>query len=354
MNKFSLLKTSLVAASISLAMGPQVASAADLESKAIGRCSIPMNTALFSKSAGKLPSDWVVKSVGVSHGAKMPSVMVDGWPARKAPADVLLKELMSEAGLSFVGPGPLPTVDWTGKVIPMEDVVSDLVDQFGGHWSFDGKVLTVSRTAPATKSTAVVNLPEERDLRLATVDILRAYDLDVSVTSQNVTLAGSQEELAKARKALSDAKSITVLDVMFLRGRPEQGRYDWNSLGAIKASPSGSGGSFVFTDPEPEALIQRMVGRGDLVEDSAQSVAAPQGWGLAVPPSQCGIGSGEVVITSKANGDRIDLSLAGSMLDAEFPEFVLGSTAASVSKVPSDGWIKMVLVRPRLVTFSSR
>lgn len=352
---FSFSRLALVAGLLaSSGMIASSAHAQDAEARAIGRCDIPASTALFSRTSSGLPANWVVKTTNASHGSALPAVMVDGWPAREAPADILLGELAREAGFTYEGPGALPVVSWDGKVASMEDVVKGLVSQFSGHWTFDGETLTVSKTVPAARSTAVVDLPEERDLRLATVDVLRAYDLDVSVSGSSVTLSGSADELAKARKALGDAKSITVLDVVFLRGRPAEGRYDWNALGAVKSNVAGAGGSFVFTDPEPEALIQRMVQRGDLVEDSAQSVAAPAGWGLAVPPSQCGTGNGEVVVTSKANGDRIDLSLEGSMLNAEFPEFVLGSTAASVASVPEDGWIRAVLVRPRLVTFSSR
>lgn len=352
---FSLSRLALVAGLLaSSGMMAQTAHAQDSEAKAIGRCEIPVSTALFSRTSSGLPSSWAIQTANPSNGMDLPSVMVDGWPARDAPADILLGELAREAGFSYEGPGALPVVSWDGKVASMEDVVKGLVSQFSGHWTFDGETLSVSKVAPAVKSSAVVRLPEERDLRLATVDVLRAYDLDVSLSGGSVMLSGDPDEMAKARKALGDAKSITVLDVVFLRGRPAEGRYDWNALGAVKSNASGAGGSFVFTDPEPEALIQRMVLRGDLVEDSAQSVAAPAGWGLAVPPSQCGVGNGEVVVTSKANGDRIDLSLEGSMLNAEFPEFVLGSTAASVASMPEDGWIRAVLVRPRLVTFSSR
>ena len=341
-----------LAASCALQSVPSVA--ADAESTRIGRCDIPRSTSLFSRSSNRLPSDWATKTISPSHGQSLPSVMVDGWPARKAPADLLLRELMAESGLSYEGPGALPTVDWNGQVMSMQSVVSTLVNQFGGHWTFDGRTLSVSRTAPAGTTTATVPLPKERDLRVATIDILRAYDLDVRVNQDTIELLGPLEEMRKARQALFDAKSITVLDVIFLKGRPDEGRYDWAALGSVKSKPNGAGGTFVFTDAEPESLIQRLAQRGDLVEDSSQSVAAPAGWGLAVPPSQCGVGSGEIIVTSKAVADKINLSIAGNALDANFPDFVLGSTAASVSLQPDNGWIRMVLVRPRVVTFSSR
>lgn len=330
------------------------AMAADQESMSIGRCDIPKSTSLFSRSAGGLPSDWVTKTTAPSRGSALPSLAVDGWPARKAPADLLLKELMAETGLEYIGPGALPVVDWNGNVESLENVVSNLVGQFGGHYYFDGKSLSVSKTAPPSVSSVSIALPVERDIRVATIDILRAYDLDVRIEGSSIEVSGSLEEMKKARQALFDAKSITVLDVVFLKGRPEQGRYDWSGLGAIRSKINGAGGNFVFTDSEPESLIQRLALRGDLVEDSAQSVAAPSGWGLAVPPSQCGIGSGEIIVSSKSAADKINLNISGNMMDADFPDFVLGSTAASVSPQPQDGWIRMVLVRPRVVTFSTR
>lgn len=353
MNKFKMIGLPLVAVASMSALST-TAHAADPESLAIGRCDIPRSTSLFERTPERLPASWVIETRGASHGSALPSVMVDGWPAKKAPADVLLRELMDEAGFSYAGSQALPMVDWDGRTASFEEVVSGLVSQFEGHWTFDGSRLSVSPTVPVTSSTASVPLPSDRDVRLATVDVLRAYDLDVSIGSSSISLVGSREELDKARKALAEAKSITVLDVIFLRGRPSDGRYDWNALGAVKSSPNGAGGNFVFTDPEPESLIKRLVARGDLVEDSAQSVAAPEGWGHAVPPEQCGAGNGEIVVTTKKSSDKLDLTVEGSMMDAQFPGFVLGSTAASVSPVPQGGWIKMVLVRPRVVSFSTR
>lgn len=352
MNKFSYMRAALLVAATSM-LAP-VAHAADPEALSIGRCDIPQQTSLFSRTAEVLPASWVIENRSASKGSSLPAVMVDGWAARKAPADILLRELMTEAGLSYEGPGALPMVDWDGRTASFSEVVESIVGQAGGHWTFDGKTLSVSKVAPAVVSSAVVKLPEDRDVRLATIDVLRAYDINVEITSSSILLSGSREELMRARKALEDAKSITVLDVIFLRGRPSDGRYDWSALGAMRSSVNGAGGTFVFTDPEPEALIKRLVARGDLVEDSAQSVAAPEGWGLAVPPEQCGSGNGEIIVTSKKNSDKIDLSVEGSMLDAQFPGFVLGSTAASVSPAPQGGWIKMVLVRPRVVSFSTR
>lgn len=353
MNKMKLMLLP-IAASVAMTLAPTAASASDPESLSIGRCDIPRATSLFERTPEALPSSWVIQTTGPSHGAPLPSVMVDGWPAKKAPADVLLRELMSEAGLSYSGTQALPIVEWDGKTVSFEDAVNGIVKQFAGHWTFDGSTLSASTSVPAPTSKAVVGLPSHRDVRLATIDVLRAYDIGVNIEGNSVMLDGTQEELAKARKALADAKSITVLDVVFLRGRPAEGRYDWSALGAVRSMPSGAGGSFVFTDPEPEALVKRLVARGDLVEDSAQSVAAPEGWGHAVPPEQCGAGNGEIVVSSKKNADKIDLSIEGSMLDAEFPGFVLGSTAATVSPNPKGGWIRMVLVRPRVVTFSTR
>jgi len=352
MNKLKILSLALSGAIIGSM--PASASAADAESLAIGRCDIPQATSLFVRTPNALPSSWVIQTVGPSNGTQLPEVMVDGWPARKAPADVLLRELMTEAGFVYSGSQALPMVEWDGRTAPFDEVVKDLVRQFAGHWTFDGRMLSASTTVPSSVSRASVDLPSDRDVRLATVDILRAYDIDVAVGASSISLQGSRDELAKARKALEDATSITVLDVIFLRGRPVEGRYDWSALGAVKASPSGAGGNFVFTDPEPEALIRRLAARGDLIEDSAQSVAAPEGWGHAVPPEQCGAGSGEIIVTSKKNADRIDLGVEGSMLDATFPGFVLGSTAASVAPAPQGGWIRMVLVRPRIVSFSTR
>ena len=353
MNKIKLVSLPLLAVAFG-ALLPTAAAAADPESIAIGRCDIPRSTSLFARTPEALPSSWVIQSTGASHGSQLPPVMVDGWPAKKGPADVLLKELLTEAGLSYEGSQALPVVNWDGRTASFDEVVNGIVSQFGGHWSFDGSTLSATPSVPVTLSRASLKLPQDRDVRLATIDVLRAYDLDVSIGSNTIELAGSKEELTKARTALSDAKSITVLDVIFLRGRPAEGRYDWNALGAVRSSVNGAGGTFVFTDPEPEALIKRLVARGDLVEDSAQSVAAPEGWGHAIPPEQCGAGSGEIVVTSKKNSDKLDLSVEGSMLDAQFPGFVLGSTAASVSAAPEGGWIKMVLVRPRVVSFSTR
>lgn len=340
---------------VALLASAMPAAAMDQEAKAIGRCDIPSGAALYARSPSTLPSGWVTKTTSTTGASKaLPEVMVDGWPARRGSATALLRELGKEAGFSVDAPASLPVVAWDGRKASLKSVVSSLAGQAGATWTFDGSTLAVTTVKPVANSTASFALPTDRDARLATMDILRAFDMDVSVSGDTVSLSGSPDEVAKARKTLSETRTITVLDVVFLRGRPLDGRYDWSALGAMRSSAAGAGGTFVFTDPEPETVIQRFVSKGDLLEDSAQSVAAPSGWGLAVPPSQCGVGSGEIIVTSKDVADKIDLKIEGSDLSAAFPGFVLGSTALSVASKPTDGWIRMVLVRPRTVTFSPR
>ena len=350
------MKTSvkaLLAISAASVLIPAAAQAADAEALAVGRCDIPKSTSLFSRLPSGLPSSWTTNTTTVRKGQPLPELMVDGWEPAPGALDVVMTNLLTEAGLSYSGDKDLPTVSWNKSEATLQQTVDQLVSQIGGSWSFDGSTVTVSRTPFARTSSASFQLPEDRDSRLATIDILRGYDLTVDLTGMQAFVSGSESEMGKARKALADAKAITVYDVMFLRGRPLAGRYDWGRLGTISSQPNGAGGNFVFSDPEPEALIQRLVASGDLVEDSAQSVAAPKGWSLAVPPVQCGQGAGELLVGLE--GDKQDvLALSGNGVDAKFPGFVMGTTAMAVSPVPADGWIRMMVVRPRTILFASR
>lgn len=327
------------------------AMARDAEAQAIGRCEIPASAPIFDRREGRLPSTWTIEDMQ-SGGQALPDVMVDGWKPAPAAADKLLTEIAKEAGFAYSGPASLPSASWDGRSAPLTAVIDDLVSQFGGDWSFDGKNLYVFKAPLPKTASALFTLPSDRDQRLATVDILRGFDLAVDVSGSEARLTGERSELEEARKALSGASELQVYDVLFLRGRPDAGRYNWAALGAIGQTPQGAGGRFVFSDEDLNALTERLRASGDLVEDSGQSVAAPKGWKLAVPPTQCGLGTGEVIVGLDGAESGMSLSLTGNGESSDFAQFSLGTTALSVSSEPRDGWISMVAVRPRLVTFS--
>jgi hypothetical protein len=142
-----------------------------------------------------------------------------------------------------------------------------------------------------------------------------------------------------------------VFDVIFLRGRPSEGRYNWGSLGASEIAVANAGGRFAFSGMSMNSVVALLRSNGDVVQDSAQTVAAPQGWSLAVPQVQCGSGYGELTIKPKMIGDIIDLGLSGAGVAAQYPNFKLGSVALVAASVPVEGWVQMVLVRPRIVAF---
>lgn len=329
----------------------QPAVAQDAEATAVGRCGVPGATPLFSRSASKLPSNWSFETVVKRTGVPLPAVIIDGWEPVRAPVSDLLRELMSEASIPITVSDSAIMATWTQQNVSLSDAVDTLVRQIGGSWSYDGKVLTVSSEPFATSTSASFALPKERDARLATIDVLRGYDVNVSADASKVTVSGTPEELTKARTALAETKGITVFDVSFLRGRPLEGRYNWNELGATTRMVDGAGGKFIFTDPDPESLIKRLVEKGDLIEESAQSVAAPVGWSVAVPPSQCGRGAGELMVSAKNNIQGLDLSFSMPGIKADYSAFPLGALALSAAPTPSDGWITMVVVRPRTVRF---
>lgn len=334
---------------VALAAGfPMTASAADGEALAIGRCDVPAAAPVFSRQSSGFGSGWTITNAD-GEDPSLPSLMVDGWKPEAKPADKLLAELLGEAGLIYSGPADLPTASWSGNVAPLSVAVSSIVDQFGGDWSFDGKtVFVLPKKLPKTAS-ASVPVPVQRDLRLALVDILRGYDLDVTAGAEAIKVTGSRSEIDKARQGVESATELNVYDVVFLRGRPLEGRYDWRALGAIRSEGRGAGGEFIFSDPEPADLIARMKAAGDLVEDSRQSVAAPKGWSLSVPPAQCGVGTGEVLVGLSGETDALKLDISGTTGQASFDGFSLGTTAATVAEAPANGWISIVLVRPRVI-----
>lgn len=337
-----------VLAGASMLALPVVAYAADSEAVAIGRCTVPEAAPLFAREALSLPTNWRLETPSSGDPA-LPAVMVDGWTPGTKKANMLLGDLMAEAGLSYDGPADLPLATWSGKTAPLSKVVANIVGQFGGFSSFDGKTLHVLAKAPPSSVSATIAAPSERDLRLALVDTLRGFDLEISATSETISLSGSKAEVDKARAAIAAVREVNIYDVVFLRGRPAEGRYDWKSLGAVQEAGKGAGGDFVFIDPEPGDVIARMKAAGDLVEDSRQSVAAPKGWALAVPPAQCGAGKGEVVVGLEGEPGASALVVKGGGASSSFQQFSLGSTAIAANPEPVDGWINMVLVRPRVV-----
>ncbi|MAM38816.1 MAG: hypothetical protein CL949_10030 [Erythrobacter sp.] len=341
---------SLSLAIYAVSIGP--AQASDAEAIEVGRCSVPDAAPVFDRRSGSLPGKWAIESKGEASKSMLPALMVDGWKPEPASADVMLGQLMEEAGLAYSGPAGLPAATWDGKVSALHDVVDTIVSGVGGDWSFDGKTLHVFASPLPSNATATFPLPADRDQRLATIDMLRAFDLSVTVENGQLAVSGSQKELTEARKSLSEARDLRVFDVVFLRGRPTAGRYNWSELGAIRETAQGAGGRFVFSDEDLSDFITRMERAGDLVEDSAQSVAAPQGWQLSVPAVQCGSGSAEVLVGLDETGGNSKLTVSGQAGISEFEGFTFGTTALSVATEPSDGWISMVAVRPRVVNFA--
>lgn len=347
MRKFS---TGVIASAILFAGFAQPAVASDPEAVALGRCELPSAAPVFDRRSGYLPGSWSIENSG-GNGSKLPSVMVDGWKPEPMAANALLSKLMSEAGLEYSGPAGLPVVAWDGHTASLEQTVSEIVRKAAGDWTFDGKTLHVFSSALPSTANASFTLPVDRDQKLATIDILRAFDISVSVSGNEVAISGPRKELEEARKALGVARDLRVYDVIFMRGRPVRGRYDWAQLGAIRETPVGAGGQFVFSDENLDDLVTRMGGAGDLVQDSVQSVAAPEGWSLSVPAQQCGTGMSEVMVGLEEEASGMTLSVHGQAGQADFEAFALGTTALSVSGEPSEGWISMVAVRPRVVNF---
>ncbi len=349
MRRPSLMGFAPLAASL-LWAGPVRAS--DAEAAAVGRCSVPDAAAVFDRRAGSLPSNWEIDGKAKATNIPFPDVMVDGWAPEPAAADLLLADLMTEAGFSYSGPAGLPVTAWDKQAAPLNSVVQGIVSSAGGDWSFDGKTLHVFASPLPSNASASFRLPQDRDQRLATIDMLRAFDLTVSVAEDLVSVSGNNDELLEARKALSEARDLRVFDVVFLRGRPSAGRYNWSQLGAIRELADRAGGRFVFSDDDLSDLIARMEMAGDLVEDSAQSVAAPQGWKLSVPAVQCGTGLAEVLVGLDEADSSVKLTVSGQAGNAEFDGFTFGTTALSVASEPAEGWISMVAVRPRVVSFA--
>lgn len=329
-----------------------LAYANDDESVIVDRCGIPSSAPIFSRSASSIPSSWAITSATKRDGVPLPELIVDGWKPSPGPVSDLLRELLTEASIPVIVSDTAVNGTWSGSNGTLTQAVDDLVTQMGGSWSYDGKIITISNNLPVKVNSASFNLPEDRDARLATIDILRAFDVDVSFDNQSVTVSGSIAELDDAKKSLRETDSVNVFDVSFLRGRPEAGRYDWNSLGAISSKVDGAGGNFIFTDSDPEVLINKFIASGDLVEESAQSVATPTNWSIAIPPSQCGSGIGELIVSAKNEPSGMNLSFNMPSIQGDFGAFPLGALAVSASSVPVDGWITIVIVRPRIVRFN--
>ena len=335
-----------------IAASPALA-APDAESLAIGRCSVVDDVSVYSRSASMFPAlQTFTISTDVKKGLPLPALMVDGWKPGPGSLEKVLGDLGAEAGFSVAGSG-FPRVTWTGKTASLSQAVNELSRQAGADWSFDGSVLTLSKPKPASPlvSTASVMLPQSRDARLAFLDIVRGHGLDVKVDGGRAALSGTSAAFAKAATALAGTSQLVVFDVAFLRGRPADGRYNWAGFGASETSVSNAGGRFAFSSMSMNDVVSALRTRGDLQLDGMQTVAAPQGWSLAVPQAQCGSGSAELVIKPKFTGDVLALGLQGAGISAQYSNFALGSVALVASSQPVNGWIQMAVVRPRIVAF---
>lgn len=343
----------LIAGLVLVASASPVMASPDAESLAIGRCAVVDDVSVYSRSASVFPAlQSFTISTDARSGQPLPALMVDGWRPAAGPLDKVLSDLGAEAGFAVRGAG-FPRVSWTGKVASLSQAVSELTKQAGADWSFDGSVLTLSKAKAASPSasSASIALPASRDARLAFLDIVRGHGLDVRVEGSRAVLSGSSAAFAKASSSLASTAQLVVFDVSFVRGRPSEGRYNWASLGAAETSVSNAGGRFAFSGMSMNSVIEILRRQGDLVQDGSQTVAAPEGWSLAVPQAQCGQGTGELVIKPRFTGEAMSLGVQGAGLSAQYNGFNLGSVALIASSQPVNGWIQMAIVRPRIVAF---
>ena len=332
---------------------PSVVTASpDTESLLVDRCVLNEDVPVYTRSQSVFPELKGVPDIpSINTGKPLPSLMVEGWNPIPGTLEKVLSNLGDEAGFSVKGTD-FSVVSWNGKTAPLSKVISELSAQANADWSFDGSTLTIiKKPLPVDKLAATVLLPSSRDARLAFLDIVRGHGLNIKVQNGEAFIFGTKDSFSKASNALLTASQLTVFDVIFLRGRPSDGRYNWGSIGASEMSVANAGGRFAFSGMSINSVITALRNNGDVVQDSAQTVASPQGWSLAVPQVQCGSGSGELTIKPKIVGDIIDLSLYGAGVSAQYPSFKLGSVALVAASVPVEGWVQMVLVRPRIVAF---
>lgn len=325
----------------------------EVEMRDVDRCTVPDVMPVFVRSRDALPGLEAIPGPAVSRGSgNVPDVMVDGWKPAQAPVETMLAELGREAGFRVTGAQGFPVSSWTRIKAPLRETIDTLARNANATWSFSENVLTLSRyVAPAPRFRA--SLPNDRDARLAFLDIVRGNGADVKVTGRDAIVTGSTDAIGKAKTALTGARQLLVFDVLFMRGRPEAGRYDWAALQPSSSTPANAGGQFMLGEQTPSSIVARLKSMGDVAEDSGQSVATPPGWAIAVPPAQCGRGNGEIMVAPRLSGDQMSLKISGIGFNANFADVPLGSSVLVAASEPSQGWIPMVFIRPRMVTFSN-
>lgn len=322
------------------------------ETALLDRCAVPDDVSVFSRSSIKFPQLTAVMSAPSLTGTgNPPSLMVDGWKPAPGPADKLLETLGKEAGFTVVGAKDLPITTWRTDKAPLRETIDTLAKAGNVSWSFVGSTLTLSKPVPVATSYRA-DLPANRDARLAFVDVLRGNGADVSIDRGYVSITGSVDDIGKARTALQEARQILVFDVLFMRGRPDAGRYNWNALGMSSSMVNNAGGQF-STSLNPSDLVSRLEAQGDIQQDSGQTVGAPTGWAVAVPPAQCGLGYGEIIVSPKFDGEKIQAKVSGNGFSADYPSLALGSSMVVAAPQPREGWIDLVFIRPRVVAFSN-
>ena len=335
-----------------MCMAMPAAAQSGSEMSLLDRCAVPDDVSVFSRSQVGFPGLSPVMGTPVLTGSgSPPSLMVDGWEPSAAPADKMLETLGKEAGFTVLGEKNLPIVSWKTPKASLRETI-DIIARAGGvSWVYSGSTLTLTKPV-GTVSSYRAALPSNRDARLAFVDVLRGNGAEVAVDAGQVTVSGSADSISKAKDALASTKQIVVFDVLFLRGRPEAGRYNWPALGMSSSMVNEAGGQF-STTLLPSDIVARLKLQGDVQEDSGQTVGTPAGWAVAIPPSQCGRGSGEIVVAPKFDGESIQAKVNGNGFVADYPSLQLGSSMFVASPQPRGGWIDMVFIRPRVVAFSN-
>ena len=318
------------------------AAAKDPMAERLGRCTVVDDAPIYMRVSESLPRPVLLASPAPDRGRALPAVMVEGWRPQPGAIGALLAQLAGDAGFS-VSVASSPVVRWDGRTAPLQTVVADLARQANLDWHYDGRTLSL-RPVAAAPSISRLLYPRDRDARLALVDMVVGHDPQAVVRDEGM-LTSQGTRLQSALAGLSD---MVVFDVVFLRARPNDGRFNWDALSPRQRLVSDAGGRFVL-DGSLGDLVTNLQRHGDVVADGRQTVGGPDGWSLVVPQEQCGNGRGSVTIEPRRAGDGVSIALRGAGVDARLDQVPLGAVALAAASRPTDGWISMVAVRPRVV-----
>ena len=265
------------------------------------------------------PQDFTVRLV--SQSDMLPRYQVNSFSSRKQPLNVVLQNLLTEAGIEVrVSEGTYPVVSVKALKGELSNVLEKLAQESGVFYVYDAesKILTVR-----SKTQMLIQLPRNKYVMMAVMDVISGgHFVPTAVDWENyqITLDGTRDELNKLRRLMA----TFIKDKYLLLAR--MNLYEINALmptshwhqvisdfgtSRFALSQKGMAGILLLFKPAVDVLqfVAKTMENYQVAPLAHGQMLVPSGWRVRFNLGECAMNRPyeklSVVLSSKMQGKKV-------------------------------------------------